>query len=174
MKPFVFTLALLAAPVAHAGTLNLATPHTIALNPPVYTTGCSAWQATTYAYAAVVTGFSSNGVYVLGQVAAYFTCGHSGRGSTVKTIWNCAHLQWDLSGNLTSATANVATSEGAPVSSYCPAVALELPSTTPPSNSVIGNEFTNAGGYVAETVIDEACGSVACYAAYYYPTLVTP
>jgi hypothetical protein len=175
MKSLALALILF-SPAAFAGTpINLGTPYTINLTPPVSVTGCYAGAVTTIGYKTVVTGFSADGNYALGQVAAWFTCGHSGRGSTVHTVWSCAQLRWDLSGNLVDTTVNVARGAGnQPVSSYCPTETLEFPSTTPPSTRVVGNEFTNAGGYVAETVLAEACGSIACYATYYYPTLVTP
>ena len=171
-----FFIALFLISPAFAGTsINLATPHTIDLTPPVSATGCYAGQVTTLGYKTVVTGFSADGNYVLGQVAAWFTCGHSGRGSTIHTIWNCAQLQWDLSGNLISTTVNVVRGAGGqPVSSYCPVETLEMPSTTPPGSTVVGNAFTNTGDYVAETILSEACGSIACYATYYYPTIITP
>jgi hypothetical protein len=155
-------------------SINLSTPNTIALNPVVSTFGCYAASVTTRAYSTVVTGFSVDGNYVQGQVSAYFTCGHSGRGSTVHTVYSCAQLTWDLSGNLVGAVAPIAYNNGQPVSSYCPTVSLTYPSNQPPSTEVIGNEFMNAGGYVAETLLAEACGAIACYATYYYPTLLTP
>jgi hypothetical protein len=155
-------------------SINLSTPNTIALNPVVSAYQCYAGSVTTTAYATVVTGFSADGNYVTGQDSAWFTCGHSGRGSTVHTIYSCAQLTWDLSGNLVSAVAPIAYNNGQPVSSFCPTVPLVYPSKQPPSTSVVGNEFTNSGGYAAETVLVEACGAIACYHTYYYPTLLTP
>jgi hypothetical protein len=156
-------------------TIQLPTPHTITLNPAVNAPRCSAWYVTTAGYQTVVTGFSADGNYVLGQVSAYFTCGSSGRGGGgIHTYYSCAQLTWDLTGALVSATDPITMSNGYPVSTYCPSVPLNQPSMTPPSNSVVGNEFTNAGNYTAETVVEEICGSAACYQTYYYPTLITP
>jgi hypothetical protein len=163
-------------PVAFAGTtIQLSTPNRITLNPAVNAPRCSAWYVTTAGYQTVVTGFSADGNYVLGQVSAYFTCGSSGRGGGgIHTYYSCAQLTWDLTGALVSATDPITLSNGYPVSTYCPSVTLNQPSMTPPSNSVVGNSFENAGGYTAETVVEEICGSVACYATYYVPELVTP
>jgi hypothetical protein len=177
MKILRLCLLLMFSMSAFAQTsIPLNTPHTVALNPVVATVGCSAWGVTTFGYATVVTGFSTNGSYVTGQVSAYFTCGHNGRTSTTHTVYSCVQLSWDLSGNLVSATDTIAyNSLGVPVSSYCPSVTLSaFPSTVPPSSSVIANSFTNAGGYTAETILYEACGTIACYAMYDYPTLLTP
>jgi hypothetical protein len=169
------SLALLLLPLAaQAASIDLQTPHTITLVPYVSVTGCFAESVTTFAYATTVTGFSTDGNYVTGQVSAWFTCGHSGRGGRVRTVYSCAQLTWDLSGILASATAPIAYTNGLPVSSFCPTVDLVYPSTQPPSTTVIGNEFTNPGGYIAETVLAEACGSIACYSTYFYPTLITP
>lgn len=168
---------LLFSPAAFAGTsIDLPTPHTIAMTTPVTQPRCSASAVITSGYATTVTGFSADGNYVLGQVAAYFTCGSSGRGGTLHTYWNCAQLSWDLGGNLISATVSVATVNSTPISSYCPAETLNMPSRTPPSSTVVGNEFTNSGGYIAETVLEQVCGSSACPSSwlYYLPTLLTP
>jgi hypothetical protein len=174
MKYSVALLSLVAS-VAFAGTdIQLSTPNRITLNPAVNAPRCSAWYVTTAGYATVVTGFSADGNYVLGQVSASLTCGSSGRGGTIHTYYSCAQLTWDLTGTLVSATDPITLSNGYPVSTYCPTEQLNMPSTTPPSNSVVGNEFTNAGEYTAETVIEEICGSVACFATYYLPELVTP
>lgn len=156
---------------ASAGEVGLTTPSTSAINPPVVTSGCTAYTATIAPYRTTVTGFSADGNYVQGSVASHYTCGHSGRGSTVHTVYLCTILTWDLSGNLVSAaTAPSLTSVN------CPAVTLEQPPNTPPGGTVTGNSFVNAGGYVAETVLTQVCGSVACPATwlYYAPTLVTP
>lgn len=156
--------------------VQLSTPHTVDLSPAVSLPRCSAITATTNGYASVVTGFSSDGNYVLGQVQATWVCGSSGRGGGLHYYGVCTQLQWDLSGTLISINASVGFSApGVPVSVNCPSVTFQvLPSKLPPSSSVIGNEFTNSGGYVAETVIEEACGSAACYATYYIPTLIAP
>ena len=146
---------------------ELTTPSQVPLNPAVSTVGCSAFEATTAAYKTTVTGFSADGNYVLGQVQSHFTCGHSGRGSTVHTVYTCTYLTWDLSGLLVST--NTPSAGGA-----CPAVSLEAPPMAPPGGTVVGNEFTNSGGFTAETVLTEACGSIACYATYYYPVLLLP
>jgi len=155
-------------------SVDLPTPHTITLSPAVSVPGCFAGSVTTLTYKTTVTGFSADRNYVNGQVRAWFSCGHSGRGSTVHTVYSCPQLTWDLSGNLVSAVAPIAYNNGQPVTSYCPAVELVYPSTQPPSSTVVGNEFTNSGGYIAETLLTEACGAIACYATYYYPTLITP
>ncbi len=179
MKTFfaavILALCSLASAQAQTATIYLPTPYTIPLNPVVQGAGCYAGSVTLRAYSTVVTGFSADGNYVTGQDIAYFTCGHSGRGSTIHTVYSCAQLTWDLSGNLVGATDIIATNAyGAPVSSSCPTVPLVYPAKTPPSTETVGNEFSNAGGYVAETILAEACGSIACYATYFYPALLTP
>lgn len=170
-SPIACVLSLFALS-AHAGTeIPLDTPHTVNLTPIVSVAGrCSAAQATTYGYATVVTGFSADGNYVLGQVPSWFTCGHSGRGSTVHTDNVCTYLRWDLSGNLVSETTPTHGDGSLP----CASVPVVLPSKIPPSSTVVGNEFPSAGGYTAETLISEACGTIACYESYNYPTLVAP
>jgi hypothetical protein len=165
-----WSLLALIPSLALADEISLSTPYTVALNPVVSVPRCFASQATTSGYKSVVTGFSADGNYVLGQVSSHFTCGSSGRGGTLYTVHLCTSLTWDLSGNLVS----VNTPSNGHQSQDCPAVSLVPPSTIPPGTTVVGNEFTNTGGYVAETILAEACGSIACYATYYYPTLVTP
>jgi hypothetical protein len=157
-------------------SINLPTPQTIVMSAPVSTFLCSAYEVTVVPYATDVTGFSADGNYVTGQVSAHFTCGHSGRGSTIHTYYSCAQLTWDLSGNLVSATDTTQYgSNGAPVSYSCPDLGLVLPSRTPPSSETVGNSFTNAGGYTAETLLVQQCGSIACYGLpLAYPTLLTP
>ena len=172
MRPLIASLALILPPIAaQAGEIPLSTPHTVDLSPVVSVARCFASQATTRAFASVVTGFSADGNYVLGQVSSHFTCGSSGRGGILYTVQLCTFLTWDLSGNLVS----VNTPSNGHQSQACPAVSLVFPSTTPPTTTtVVGNEFTSAAGYTAETLIAEACGTIACYASYNYPTLVTP
>ena len=159
---------LLSVGSAQAGTA-LYTPQTVPLTIPTPAPYCYAANATTQPYATALTGFSSDGNYVEGQVQSHYTCGHSGRGGYVKTVYLCTTLTWDLTGSLVSTHTPYS-----PTSVSCPAVPVTLPSTSPPGSTVVGNEFTNSGDYVAETVISEACGSIACYATYYEPTLITP
>jgi hypothetical protein len=170
MKLLVF---LLVSSVAMAD-VTLPVPSTVTLTPYISAPRCSAVTAKVPGYKTVVTGFSSDGNYVLGQVNTTTVCGSSGRGGGLHYYTICAQFQWDLTGNLVSTVATPAQVNGVYVSSPCPDVPVVLPPNTPPGGTVIGNEFTNSGGYVAETVISEACGSGACYATYYYPTLVTP
>lgn len=145
----------------------LSTPNTVPLTPAV---AGAPLGATTAAYGTVVTGFSADGNYVLGQVTSHFTVGCRGRGC-FHTYYVCTSLQWDLGGNLVStSTPSGNGSQNLP----CPVVTLTQPRLTPPSNSVVGNEFENTGGYIAETIVEEICGSVACYETLYIPTLVTP
>lgn len=159
MRPLIALLALILSSVSFAGTqISLPTPHTVNLTPafahPPY---CAAGTATTVAYDTVVTGFSTDGNYVLGQVPGYFMCGHSGRGSTVHAVYTCVQLRWDLSGILISTTANPSfASNGNPISVNCPSAD---PSAV----------YTNTGGYDAETLVQPNY-----YGSYYYPTLVTP
>jgi hypothetical protein len=157
-------------------SIDLPTPQTLALAQPVQTFLCYADQVNLKVYSTAVTGFSADGNYVTGQVPAYFTCGHSGRGATIHTYYSCAQLTWDLSGNLVSATDTVQfASNGAPASYSCPDLGLVMPSRTPPSTTVVGNSFTNDGGYVAETLLSQPCGSIACYGQPIYgPILLTP
>jgi hypothetical protein len=171
MKSPIACLLSLIALSAHAQSeIPLDTPHTVNLNPIVSVFRCSASLATTGGYETVVTGFSADGNYVLGQAPSWFTCGSAGRGGTLYSVALCTFLTWDLSGNLVS----VNTPSNGHQSQACPAVSLVFPSRTPPGTTVVGNEFANTGGYTAETLIAEACGSIACYASYNYPTLVTP
>jgi hypothetical protein len=159
------TLALLflfVATLAQAGEISLPTPHTVNLTPPVTLFRCGAWTATVSAYKTIATGFSADGNYVLGQVQGTFVCGSSGRGGGLYYYKVCVQFQWDLTGTLVNTTATPGRgSNGYPISVYCP--------TADPTET-----YTNSGGYVAETIITQACGSVACYATYYTPTLVTP
>lgn len=165
-------LALLALTgTAFAGqSIQLATPYTVPLNYPVALSTCAASQAMTQAYRTTVTGFSPAGDYVYGTVASHFTCGHSGRGANIHTYWRCTTMTWDLSGNLVGTS----TPGAGAANYYCPNVPLNQPSLIPPSNEVLGNAFVNAGGYMAGTLIDEICGSLACYETLFYPTLYTP
>ena len=166
-----FMLLLLATAGARAGnSISLATPYLVPLNPVVSAYQYSAYQGTTEAYKTVLTGFSQDGNYVLGQVMSHFTCGHSGRGANIHTYFLCTFLKWDLSGNLVGTETMTA---GAKTLS-CPSVPLNAPSLSPPSNQVVGNGFVNAVGYVAETLVQEVCGSIACYETLLYPTLITP
>jgi hypothetical protein len=156
-------------------SINLPTPYTLALPQAVSTPTCYAANVTLVPYATDVTGFSIDGNYVTGQVSAHFTCGHSGRGSNIHTYYSCAQLTWDLSGNLVSATDVATDSNGLPISYNCPTLSLILPSRTPPSSETVGNEFANSGGYTAETLLVQQCGSIACYGLpLAYPTLLTP
>jgi hypothetical protein len=165
---------LLGVGAAEATTYQLETPYIVGLSPVVYLPRCAASTARTAQTA--VTGLSSEGNSVLGQALSTWVCGSSGRGGGGLHYYTaCTTLQWDLTGALISVTTPVEFSGGYPVSTSCPSVTFNAtPSTTPPSSSVVGNEFTNAEGYVAKTVIEEICGSVACYATYWIPTLVTP
>jgi hypothetical protein len=131
-------------------------PYAIRLDPAVSVTGCYAGTATASKYKSVVTGFSADGNYVLGQVLSRWVCGN-GRGSAIRYGTACTYLQWDLSGALTSV--------------MTPTVGLTN-LTCPPADPTA--TYTNSGGYLAETIIAQACGAIACYATYYYPTLVTP
>jgi hypothetical protein len=149
---------------ALAGTsIPLPVPYTVYLTPAVSSSGCSTQTATTAGYyASIVTGFSADSNYVLGQVPATYVCGHSGRGSTIQHYGVCALLMWDLTGNLVGVTAKPAyNSLGQPVTARCPVVD---PTAV----------YTNSAGYTAETVIEQACGTSACYSTYYEPTLITP
>lgn len=166
MKTLLVVLALALSATVQASEFELPTPYTAALEPAV---PCAPY-ATIDPYKTVVTHFSADGNYVLGQVASHYTCGCRGRGC-LHTYYVCTFLQWDLAGNLVSTS----TPSNGLANINCPSVGpLSTPATTPPSSSVLGNEFTNSGGYTAETVVEEICGSIACYATYYLPTLVTP
>ena len=136
----------------------------------MHTFGCYAEKATIRAFSTAVTGFSADGNYVTGQAPAYFTCGFS------RTFYSCAQITWDLAGNLVSATDTIEYSRpGALVSYNCPDLGLVMPSRTPPSTTVVGNSFTNPGGYVAETLLSQPCGAIACYGLpIYAPILLTP
>lgn len=161
----------LCARIAFADTIQLSTPTTV--NLPPSTNYCRAAYATTAPDATFVTGFSSDGNYVLGHVQSHFVCGTGGRGG-VQYVYVCTSLQWDLSGNLVSENTPISSQLGGRQSLWCPGVSLSYPRFTPPSNSVVGNEFTNSGGYIAETVVEEICGYSACYQTLYLPTLITP
>jgi hypothetical protein len=176
MTKLLLSILLAAAPLAANAQTYLPTPQTIALTPVVHTFLCYAENVNVRVYSTAVTGFSADGNYVTGQAPAYFTCGHSGRGATIHTYYSCAQLTWDLSGNLVSATDTVQfASNGAPMSYNCPDLGLVMPSRTPPSTTTVGNSFTNASGYTAETLLSQPCGSIACYGQpIYAPTLLTP
>jgi hypothetical protein len=177
MKSLILATLLALCGVAQAQTqIDLPTVNNIVLDTPVHTPVCYADNVTVSVYSTAVTGFSSDGNFVNGQATAHFTCGHSGRGANIHTYYSCASLVWDLAGNLVSATdTNVVDANNLPVSSSCPDLGLVLPSRTPPSSPVVGNEFTNAGGYIAETIVSQPCGAIACYGLPLdFPVLITP
>jgi hypothetical protein len=171
MKSLLASVLLILSSLASAGTLPF--PSTVTLSPAIHTARC--YAATAHVTPdAVVTGFSADGAYVLGQADSTAVCGSSGRGGDLHYYSVCVQLQWDLTGTLVSTIATPTIINGVVKSVPCAPVALVYPVPTPPSSTVVGNEFVNAGGYIAETVLVEACGSIACYATYYEPTLETP
>lgn len=168
MKKSLFgLLAACAIATAMAGTLP-APKAPFVLSPAV--DGVSTASAP-FAPGVAVTGFSADGNYILGQIPSQFGVGCPGRGC-IRHYQVCTYVQWDLAGNLVSTVTPTNGLANLP----CPSVTLNQPSNTPPSNSVVGNEFENAGGYIAETIVEQICGSLACPASwiYYVPTLISP
>ncbi len=103
----------------------------------------------TYFYRmAIVTGFSDNGNYVIAESTGSTVTGHSGRGSTTHTTYECVQWTWDLAGNVVNEA--VLNSLQA-----CPAL--------DPTR-----QFTNTGGYSAWTTVYQY------YPATHFPMLTSP
>jgi hypothetical protein len=110
----------------------------------------------------VVTGFSTDGNYVLSLARGYVACGHSGRGTNYVYYRWCGTLRFDLSGNFVDFTPfnPTVTNPDGFQSTQCNALPAD-PSAT----------YTNAGGYEAYSVPGEPFP----YANNpYYPALSSP
>ena len=132
------TLALLLPISAFAGTdTQLPVPYQTDTYPSTYF-----WRM------AVITGFSADGNYVIGESNGATVSGHSGRGSTIHTTWSCVQWTWDLTGNVVDEIV---------------LDPLHACSGLDPTQT-----FTNDGGYVAWTTVYQY------YPATHFPMLTTP
>lgn len=80
---------LLSCATAHAAIVALPNPPAAAITGGVQ---CGQPPVT-----AVVTGFSADGQYVLGQVSTHFTCSVGGRGAKPHAYSTCALIAWPVS-----------------------------------------------------------------------------